>query len=141
MFFLFTRGRRNLNQKRKINGWITQSICGSYQTNLRRHNTSSPNMQDKYVNMLHNHVTVPGFYFPIFAFAHRSLNVRSTSVQRAFIVRTPCVHRLFNVCSLFTVLRSPFSVRSHSLITNHSSFIHCAFSYRSQNVNRYRYRS
>ena len=50
------------------------------------------------------------FYFPIFAFAHS-----------AFTVRSPCVHRAFIVRSPFTVLRSPFSVRSRSPFTKRSA--------------------
>ena len=63
-----------------------------------------------------------------------SLTVRSPCLHRAFIVRSSCVFRSFTVRSSFTVLRSPLSVRSSSPFTKRSSFTHCAFSYRSQNV-------
>ena len=70
--------------------------------------------------------TVPEtFYFPIFAFVHRSLTVRLPCVQRALIVR-----------SSFTVLRSPFTVRSRSPFTKRSAFAHRSFTYRSQSVHR-----
>ena len=80
------------------------------------------------------------FYFPIFAFAYRSLTVRSLSVNRAFSVRSPFTHRLLTVHnSAFTVQRAlaftlhkEFIVRSpwvHLSFTNRSSFAH-----RSQSV-------
>ena len=80
-----------------------------------------------YISKLIFHIgTVPEtFYFPIFAFVHRSLTVRSPCVQRALIVR-----------SSFTVLRSAFTVRSRSPFTKRSAFAHRSFTYRSQSVHR-----
>ena len=66
----------------------------------------------------------------------RSLTVRSPCVHRPFTVRSSCVHRSLIVRSPFTVLRSPFSVRSRSPFTKRSSIAHRSFSYRSQNVHR-----
>ena len=66
----------------------------------------------------------------------RSLAVRSPCVHRPFTVRSWCVHRSLIVRSPFTVLRSPFSVRSRSPFTKRSSIAHRSFSYRSQNVHR-----
>ena len=78
------------------------------------------------IEIYHVSFTVPEtFYFPIFAFVHRSLTVRSPCVQRALIVR-----------SSFTVLRSAFTVRSRSPFTKRSAFAHRSFTYRSQSVHR-----
>ena len=75
---------------------------------------------------MHCLLTVPEtFYFPIFAFVHRSLTVRSPCIQRALIVR-----------SSFTVLRSAFTVRSRSPFTKRSltvrsPMVHKAFIFHS----------
>ena len=67
------------------------------------------------------HFTVPEtFYFPIFAFAHRSLTVRSPSVHRAFIVRSS-----FALRSQFCVHRSAFA-RVHRSQSVHRSLIVCS---------------
>ena len=81
----------------------------------------------RYDNLFTNLLTLPNdqctaFYFPIFAFAHRSLTVRSPPVHHAFSVCSS-----FTVRSQFTVLRSPFSVRLRSSLTKRSSFAHLAF--------------
>ena len=69
--------------------------------------------------------TVPEtFYFPIFAFAHRSLTVRSPSVHRPFSVRSPFTH---------TSLTMRSACVHHSLTVHRSA---CAGVHCSQSVHR-----
>ena len=73
--------------------------------------------------------TVPEtFYFPIFAFVHRSLTVPS-----------PCVQRALSVRSSFTDLRSvsPFARVHLSQSVRHSlTFVHLSFTKRSSFIQR-----
>ena len=73
--------------------------------------------------------TVPEtFYFPIFAFAHHSLTVRSPSVHRPFSVRSPFTHTSLTMRSAcvhhsLTFHNSAFTVQRALAFTVHKAFI------------------